>query len=399
MIPRVVAITSLDEAAKEMCLIGSHPEGIKIMAEKGVWRAIKLFAVPPVPANIIKQEMLSLGGEAALARGSLNHSVKTTDVLLFGTIRQQNLLLKKLLAHQFGLPRVAQSVKEALDNYAQVPKPLRIGPLKMVFGKRTYLMGVLNVTPDSFSDGGQFIKKEDALRRAEAMIEEGADIIDIGGESTRPGARPVSAEEEKQRIIPVIKAVSRSKKVAVSVDTRKASVAAAAIEAGAEMINDVSGLRYDKKMAKTAAQAKVPVCLMHMRGVPQNMQDRPEYHDVMGEIINELQSSIAFAENAGILLGKLIVDPGFGFGKTPENNLEILNNLKELKVLGCPILIGPSRKSTIGKILGLPEQERVEGTAAAVAIAVNNGADIIRAHDVKVMRRVMKMAEAIARRS
>jgi dihydropteroate synthase len=231
------------------------------------------------------------------------------------------------------------------------------------------------------------------------MLEDGADIVDVGGESTRPGARAVTAEEEVKRVMPVIRALSRTKGAAISIDTRRARVARAALDAGADMINDVSGLRYDRKMAAVAACSKIPVCVMHMQGKPQNMQKNPAYKDLMGEIISCLEESLAIAKNAGILHGKILVDPGIGFGKTLEHNLEILKRLRELKVLGQPILVGPSRKSMIGKILGLPVEERVEGTAAAAAIAIANGADIVRVHDVKEIKRVVKITDAILRRS
>jgi dihydropteroate synthase len=259
-------------------------------------------------------------------------------------------------------------------------------------------MGVLNITPDSFYDGGKFFDPRKALSRAEKMVEEGADIIDVGGESTRPGAKPVPVKEEVERVVPVILTLSKNRKAVISIDTRKAAVAQAALEAGAHMVNDVSGLRYDKKMAKLIGRYKVPVCVMHMRGNPRSMQKNPSYFDLMGEVIEELEESLAIAKNAGILHEKIMVDPGIGFGKSVENNLEILRRLRELKVLGRPILVGPSRKSTIGKVLDLPVEERLEGTAAAVAVAVMNGADLVRVHDVKEMGRVVRMADAIVRR-
>ena len=339
------------------------------------------------------------GGEAGTAYGSIVHSVKTTDVLVCGTLKQFALLTAKLKRHQFGLPSLSLRIEECIKNYDRTPEPVKIGSRTFDFSRRTYIMGVLNVTPDSFSDAGLFNDPAAAVERARLMAEEGADIIDIGGESTRPGAAFVSAEEEIRRVVPVIKKLARDRRMVISIDTRKAKVARAALSAGADMINDVSGLRYDKKMARVAADHKVPVCLMHMKGTPKTMQQKPAYNDLMGEMIGSLSAGIAIAINAGILLEKIIVDPGLGFGKTTVHNLEIVSRLRELKVLGRPILIGPSRKSMIGRVLGLPAGARVEGTAAVVAVAVRNGANLVRVHDVKEMCRVVRMTDAIVRRS
>jgi dihydropteroate synthase len=392
-------IIEISDAEKEMLSIGVDRMGIKLMAPKAVLRAIKLKGIRPTAANIIKQDMLSLGGEAATSAGTIDHSVKETDVLLFGTLKQLGQLAKKLRMHQFSLLKISKEIETALKNYDSIPKSMKIGPRTLDFGRRTYIMGILNVTPDSFSDGGKFYRVDDAIAQAEKMLEDGADIVDVGGESTRPGARAVTAEEEIKRVMPVIRALSRIKGAAISIDTRRARVARAALDAGADMINDVSGLRYDKKMAAVAGRSKTPVCVMHMQGMPQNMQKNPAYKDLMGEIISYLEESIAIAKNAGILHEKILVDPGIGFGKTLEHNLEILKRLRELKVLGQPILVGPSRKSMIGKVLGLPVEERVEGTVAAAAIAIANGADIVRVHDVKEIKRVVRMTDAIVRTS
>ncbi|NOX20532.1 MAG: dihydropteroate synthase [Nitrospirae bacterium] len=257
-------------------------------------------------------------------------------------------------------------------------------------------MGILNVTPDSFSDGGLYLDKQRAIDRAIRMVDEGADIIDIGGESTRPGAEPVELEEELRRTIPVIEAISAKLDVPISIDTYKAEVARRAIEAGATMVNDISGLRFDPEMASVVAEYGVAVVVMHIKGTPRDMQKNPEYQDLFGEIIDYLKGSVEIAKKAGVPEERIIVDPGIGFGKKPEHNLQIINSLDRFGVLGRPILIGPSRKSFIGLVLGnLPPEERVEGTAAAVAISVFKGASIVRVHDVKAMTRVVRVAEAI----
>lgn len=259
-------------------------------------------------------------------------------------------------------------------------------------------MGVLNVTPDSFSDGGLYLDKSIAIERAYRMVEEGADIIDIGGESTRPGSKSITAEEELRRTIPVIEAVAKKIRVPVSIDTYKSEVAKRALDVGASMVNDISGLRFDSKMPEIVSEYKVPVVIMHIKGKPKDMQQSPIYEALIPEIMDYLGVSIKLATRAGISEDKIIIDPGIGFGKTFDQNLEIINNLREFTFLEKPILIGPSRKAFIGKILGdVPATERLEGTAAAVAISIINGANIIRVHDVKEMVRVAKVADAIKR--
>ena len=257
---------------------------------------------------------------------------------------------------------------------------------------KTHIMGILNITPDSFSDGGLYLDRQKAIDRALKMVEEGADIIDIGGESTRPGAEPVELEEELRRTIPVIEAVASKVDVPISIDTYKAGVAKRAIEAGATIVNDISGLRFDPEMASVVAETGVAVVVMHIKGTPKDMQKNPEYHDLFGEIIQYLRGSIEIAKKAGVPEERIIIDPGIGFGKRPEHNLQIIKRLDRFSVLGRPILVGPSRKSFIGIALGnLPPEERVEGTAAAVAISVYNGASIVRVHDVKTMHSVVRI--------
>jgi len=398
MIARVIEVENLSTAEKEILAVGSDPAGIRLMAAKAVNRVVKLKGIRPPAANIIKQEMLSFGGEAATAYGSINHMVAATDVLIFGTLKQFNLLIQKMKQHQFGLPRLAEGIATTLKNYDAIPKPMKIGNRKFEFGKRTYIMGILNVTPDSFSDGGRFLNVEQAVEQAKRLWEEGADMIDIGGESTRPGARPVSAAEEKKRILPVIERLVRETKILISVDTTKAEVAEAALSRGAQMVNDISGMHLDRRMAKVVAKFKVPVCIMHIKGRPRKMQEHPAYSDLMLEILDYLGEGLEIAKKSGILPEQILVDPGIGFGKKIDHNFEIIRRLKELKILGRPIMLGTSRKSFIGKTLGLPVEERGAGTAASVAVSIMNGADFIRVHDVWQMARVAKMTDAIIRR-
>jgi dihydropteroate synthase len=260
---------------------------------------------------------------------------------------------------------------------------------------RTHIMGILNVTPDSFSDGGKYFDSELAIERGIQMTEDGADIIDIGAESTRPGAEPVSAGEELQRIIPVLDGLLKQLDVLISVDTYKSSVAEAVLKAGAHLINDISGLRFDPKMSEVVAKYQVPVIIMHIKGQPRNMQQNPYYDDLIGEIYEYLAEGIQLAEGAGIKQENIIIDPGIGFGKRLMDNYEILRRLNELKGLGCPILIGPSRKSFIGRVLDLPIDQRLEGTIAAVAIGIQNGAHIVRVHDVKQIAKACRIIDLL----
>jgi len=258
-------------------------------------------------------------------------------------------------------------------------------------------MGILNVTPDSFSDGGKFLDPKQAIEHALMMAKQGADIIDVGGESTRPGSDPVSKEEELRRVLPVIKEVTKETDTPVSIDTYKSEIARRALDAGVEMINDISALRFDPEMRKVISEYDVPVVLMHIKGTPKNMQDNPCYNDVIQEITDYLNESMEVGKNAGIAEEKIVVDPGIGFGKRAKHNLEILKNLKKLNCLGRPILVGVSRKSFIGKLLDLPAEERLEGSLASLAVAILNGANILRVHDIKESKRVAQMVDAILR--
>jgi dihydropteroate synthase len=266
------------------------------------------------------------------------------------------------------------------------------------WGERTYLMGVLNVTPDSFSDGGEFNTPDTALAQAQSLVEAGVDIIDIGGQSTRPGAEEISLEEELKRVLPVVEAVRSVLSVPISVDTTRASVAHRAVEAGADIINDISGGTFDSEMLPMVAQLQVPIVLMHIRGTPQTMQQLTEYHDLIGEIYEFLEHQVTVAIEAGIERSRLIIDPGIGFAKTAEQNVEMLRQLSKFRSLGVPILVGVSRKSFIGRILNQPDPKaRVWGSAAACCAAIAGSADILRVHDVLELRDVCRVADAIWR--
>ncbi len=271
----------------------------------------------------------------------------------------------------------------------------KFGETTIEFGKRTYLMGILNVTPDSFSDGGRFFDQTDAVLHAFQMIKDGADVIDIGGESTRPGAGVVPLDEELRRVVPVVTKIRSKSRVPLSVDTYKSQVAKEALKVGADIVNDISGLHFDPKMADVIAEAGASVIIMHIKGTPKDMQVNPHYTDVVKEIYDYLAEAVELARKKGIK--QIMVDPGIGFGKTVEHNLELISRLDEFHGIGVPVLVGVSRKSFIGKILETAVESRLEGTAAAVAASIIHGADVVRVHDVREMRRVALVADAIGR--
>jgi dihydropteroate synthase len=394
---KIIKINNLGEALTLFQKIGVDPYGIEAMAPKTLNVNILLKDQSCKVANILKQEMLSIGGDAAVARGSVACSIASTDVLIMGTLKQISAIIKKIEKQPFGLNLIAQDISEILKNSELNQYILKTSKREIIIGKKTILMGILNVTPDSFSDGGLFCNTKNAVERGLQMIEEGADIIDIGGESSRPGAQSVDAKTELNRVIPIIEKLVKKTKTPISIDTTKAKVAKLAIAAGAEIVNDISALSGDKKMPRTVRDAGAAVILMHMRGNPQSMQkSNLVYDDLMGDIISYLKTSSEKAMSAGIDNNCLVIDPGIGFGKTAEDNYKIIKNLSELKGLGFPIMIGPSRKSFIGKVIGGEPHERIEGTAAAVAAAILNGAQIVRVHDVAAIKKVCAVTDAIA---
>ncbi len=274
-------------------------------------------------------------------------------------------------------------------------KTLDFGRIQLDLENTTCVMGILNVTPDSFSDGGSYDGVEEAIRRAKEMVEQGATIVDIGGESSRPGAAYVDEKEELKRVIPVIKRLSKEVDVVISIDTYKASVAKAAIEAGAHIINDISGFKGDPNMANIAADLGVPCILMHMRGTPKNMQEKVEYIDIVEDVISELNESIEIARKAGVKMNNIILDPGIGFAKTFEHNLKLLKDIKKIGNMGYPLLVGASRKRFIGDILEVNVDERMEGSLAVATICAWEDVKILRVHDVKETARALKVVDAI----
>jgi dihydropteroate synthase len=391
---RCLHITNANEAIQLMKRVGVDPTGIKLMEGKIFHFNLKVEGIDPRKANLLKQEMLSLGGDVAVDERGLDCSTPQTDALLMGTQKQYEKLAFKLEQYP-DLHSLVLSIKETLRNISKTYYSIHCRKRTLTLGKRTLLMGVLNVTPDSFSDGGLFFDKEIAISHGLKMVEEGADIIDIGGESTRPGSKPLELEEELRRVIPVIESIAKEVNVPISIDTYKSTVAQKAIEAGAEIINDISGLHFDPNLAKVASKENTPLVLMHIRGTPETMQKDVHYDSLLSEILHSLKDSIQRAESAGVDPRQVIIDPGIGFGKTVEDNLLILKNLYEFRILGKPMLLGTSRKSFIGKILNSEVKERLEGTLSTIAIGVLNGAHIIRCHDVLQAKKTIVMADAI----
>ncbi|MCJ7803162.1 MAG: dihydropteroate synthase [Desulfobacterales bacterium] len=391
---RCLHITNANEAIQQMKKVGVDPTGVKLMEGKTLHFNLKVEGIEPRTANLLKQELLSLGGDVAVDGRGFDCSANQTDALLMGTQKNFEKLILKLEQYP-DLQPLGQSIKETLKNISKTHYSIRCRKRTLILGKRTLLMGVLNVTPDSFSDDGFFFDKEKAIAHGLRMVEEGADIIDIGGESTRPGSKPLELEEELRRVIPVIESLAKEVDVPISIDTYKSTVAQRAIEAGAEMINDISGLHFDPGLAQVAAKEDAPLVLMHIRGTPETMQKDVHYDSLFSEILQYLKDSIQRAESTGLDPRQIIIDPGIGFGKTVEDNLLIIKNLYEFRILGKPILLGTSRKTFIGKILNTEVGDRLEGTLSSIAIGVLNGAHIIRSHDVLQAKKAIAVADAI----
>ncbi|MGE0917027.1 dihydropteroate synthase [Trichlorobacter lovleyi] len=392
---RALSLTSPAAAQKELERIGVDPAGIVRMLPKLEQQALLVPQVRAAAANILKQEMLSLGGDAAVARGTVACSVSSTDVLLIGTRKQLLLLCSKLTGQPFGLKALALEIATVLKTVQQPPSCWQTSRRQLAL-ERPLIMGILNVTPDSFSDGGCYATVERAVERALQLEAEGADLLDIGGESTRPGAPLISAEQELARVLPVIEALANRLSIPISVDTWKSSVAEACLAAGAEIINDISGLNFDPDLAAVVARHHAGIVLMHTRGTPQTMQRHTDYDDLMGELTTSLLASTATAAAAGISQQQIALDPGIGYGKGLEGNLEILRRLQELTSLGYPLLVGTSRKSFIGTLLDREHPaERLYGTAATMALAVAAGTRILRVHDIQAMKDVAIMTQAI----
>lgn len=368
------------------------------MTRKGRTLMIRLDGISLKAAPLLKQEMLALGADSAHARGVADLSVDQTAVVLLGTPGQYSRLIPKLRRQPFQLRAVADAVEAVLANYTHSGPRLIEGLHRSVLlGPSTAVMGVLNVTPDSFSDGGLFDQPDVAIARGLEIEAEGAHILDVGAESTRPGAGSISAEQELHRLRAVVPALHDRLKIPISVDTRKPEVAKAALEFGADLINDVSGLR-DPEMRQVIARAGAPAIVVHMRGTPESMQTDLEYADLRTEVYGSLAQAVAAAVQDGIGLEQLLVDPGLGFGKSADQSFEILHHLSEFRSLGCPVVVGASRKSFLGRALGgAPVEVRLEASIAAAVVAALGGASVVRAHDVAPTLRALAVVDALKR--
>ncbi|MGA2379179.1 MAG: dihydropteroate synthase, partial [Spirochaetia bacterium] len=374
-----IDISSMNDVRRHLGEFDLSAEDMEKIADTFLYCTIKLEGVDTRAANLMKSYLETLGGGIAMSRGAHDYTVRETDVLITGSRRTLQILAARLKGEPYGLDAVSGEIMACTT---AGNRTISWGSRTLDFTHKTYVMGILNCTPDSFYPSSRAATIKDAMRSAHEMISEGVDIVDVGGESTRPGAEAVPLEEEIRRVIPVIQALREDSDVIISVDTRKKEVAGRALDAGADIINDISGLRHNEELARLVARRRVPVVLMHMRGTPKTMQKNPFYKNTISEILRELQPSIAAAIGAGIAPEMIIIDPGIGFGKRSQDNLRIIKELASLKSLKFPILVGLSRKGFIGEILDRPVEKRLIGTVTANTLAVLNGANIIRVHDV-----------------
>ena len=385
-----------------MASIGAHPASLPIFAHKSEIVPYKLLGVRTPAANILKQEMLAAGGDAVVPTGCIVNADKYVNVVLLGTLKQYKIVLKKLeLMQYFGLKQVAAELEAAVAA-ALEPAALRttLTDGRVLTYDKMCVMGILNITPDSFYEGSRVSALADVVARAGQMLEQGAQVLDIGGESTRPGSDSVDGDEERRRVLPVIEALRREYPEAVlSVDTYRADTAEAALSVGADIINDISAMEADARMADVVVRSKAPIILMHMRGTPKNMQQNCQYQDVVQEVAVYLAQRAQLLREQGVGADKIILAPGIGFAKDVEQNLRLMRDLHVLTSFGYPVLLAASRKSTIGAVLGgIPAAERLEGTIATSLQAVYAGVQMVRVHDVLPNLRAIRMLEAILRK-
>ena len=392
---RKLVVKTRSDIESELNQIGVDSAGVFFLAPKSEFYVLKANNIKAPAANILKQEMLSLGAECAIARGTVDCSVPFSDVILSGTQKHFALLIKKLKRQPFGLKILAKEI-ENLFHISDDDYEIQFSSgNRMNCSKRVKIMGIVNVTPDSFSDGGNYFEPNLAIRQGLKLAEESADILDIGGESTRPGAKTIDISEELDRVLPVIEVLSKELQIPISIDTRKSKVAQLAIAAGAQMINDVSAGLFDHKMLNVVEKTKVPIILMHHLGTPETMQNKPQYENIMIEVFRFFEDRIQSCEDIGISNGKILLDVGIGFGKRLQDNLKLIRNLSEFQSLKKPLVLGVSRKSFIGEVLNVKVNDRKEGSLAAAIVGMQNGANILRVHDVAETKKIAKMIEAI----
>ena len=381
--------------------LGADPRCHGFFQRKRETLCLQCRSVDTRAANALKQELLARGGDAAVHAHAIDRGVPTSDVLLFGTPSQLRHLAEKLAAMPYwGLEDLRGELLGALEGLRtrtwSLPLP---GGRHLPLGDRTRIMGILNATPDSFYSGSRLEGPEACLARGETLLEQGADLLDLGGESTRPGAPEVPEEEELRRVLPALRALrARFPQAVLSVDTSKASVAGPCLAEGADLINDISGLTFHPELAEAVARAGASLVLMHLKGIPRTMQESPRYENLLGEVAAFLQDRMDLAETRGLSRDRIVLDPGFGFGKSADHNLELLRHLEALRPLGRPLLVGASRKSTLGSVLGETDPaERLEATLAVTALCAWQEVALVRVHDVRENLRAARMIDAVRR--
>ena len=394
---RKLHITSDDQWRRELNFIGADPVTWDRLSLKCRICVFSTELLSSTAANILKQCMLSGGADAIVSRQTVSCNTSETRVLIVGTMKQILRGCESLIGQPFGLPELAEELRAALKEPPCLSDRILTRGKVLDFSRRPLIMGILNVTSDSFSDGGDYLDPEIAIKRARSMTAFGADIIDIGAESTRPGSLPVHPAVQLERLLPIVKSLSADCRAVISIDTASAEVADTLLSAGAEMINDVTAIS-DPAMAEVVAKADVPVVLMHMQGKPANMQDSPEYTDVVEEVYTFLEKRIAAAVESGITRERIIVDPGIGFGKRLEDNVQLISRLAEFKWLGCRVLLGHSRKSFLGMLTGIREPSALEAGTHAVTALSSNCADIVRVHDVEGTQQVLRVSREFGQR-
>ncbi len=377
------ALQNLRDAEAAVDTVGVYNDVKEMMAEKTLFQVLEIEEVSSPAANILKQVAISRGSDAIVNRNVITGDVEKSTVLLPGTIRELKLISEELKKQPFGLPEIGEKILQILNYEKFLPS--------------FSVMGVLNVTPDSFSDGGDYFTEEEARKRFVEIEKEGADIVDVGAESSRPGSKSLEIEEELSRLRAIFPLFEKSS-IPISIDTYKSKVAETALSFGAKIVNDISALRMDKEMAKVIRDYNSKVILMHMKGTPETMQEKPHYNDVMKEIGEFFEERIEFCLSNGIDEDKIILDPGIGFGKRKEDNLTILSKLEEFTSYGFPILVGTSRKSFIGRITGEDAKNRLDASIATAVYSYLKGASIFRVHDVKQTRNALSVISAIGER-
>mgnify|MGYP001085804282 CR=1 FL=1 len=378
----------------ELELVGADPGSWSRLSAKSSIMALKLFDLSSPMANILKQSMLSAGADALVTREAVTGRAPSSDALVVGTEKAIRRAAESLLGQPLGLAAVGETINSLLKRPA-LPKTMQLPGGTLDFSRRPLVMGVINVTPDSFSDGGLHLSPADALRRAEEMAEAGADLVDLGAESTRPGSSPVGAREQIDRLLPVLKGMEGLPEAPlISVDTSLPEVAESALRAGASIINDVTALSRPE-LAEIAAESGAGLVLMHMQGRPSNMQDDPRYRDVLTEVCDYLAGRVEIAKERGVPVQRIIVDPGIGFGKRLEHNIALIRRLDELHCLGCRVLLGHSRKSFLGAISGVDDPAARDIHTHAVTALVASDADLLRVHDAAGALEVLKIARAL----